>query len=210
MSKISIIIADDHKLIRETWSFMLKRDERFEVLAECGDGKQTVEIAKIKQPSIILLDVNMPVMNGFQALPELNKYACASKVICISSHSEPAYVRKMIRLGARGYVTKNSPRQEMFEAIEEVHKGNIYICTDMKNHLSQMLLIKDPISLPSLTPKEKEVVKFLKDGLISDKIAKELNLSIKTIERHRHNILTKLKLKNTASLINYFNNYGDL
>ena len=209
MAKISIMIVDDHTLIRETWSFLLGRDENFDVIAEVGDGEQAVEIAKQKRPNIVLLDINMVPLNGFDILKLIRKFSPGSKVIAVSMHSQPAYAKKMLRLGARGYVTKNSPRQEMIDAINDVNYGNIYICQEVKNILSDQMLGEDEgAGLNLLSEREIEVINQIKDGLSSKEIADKLGISIKTVEVHRHNILKKLKVKNTASLINYINSTG--
>ena len=209
MAKISIMIVDDHTLIRETWSFLLGRDENFDVIAEVGDGEQAVEIAKQKRPNIVLLDINMVPLNGFDILKLIRKFSPGSKVIAVSMHSQPAYAKKMLRLGARGYVTKNSPRQEMIDAINDVNEGNIYVCQEVKNILSDQMLGEDEgAGLNLLSEREIEVINQIKDGLSSKEIADKLGISIKTVEVHRHNILKKLKVKNTASLINYINSTG--
>jgi DNA-binding NarL/FixJ family response regulator len=203
------MIVDDHTLIRETWSFLLGRDENFDVIAEVGDGEQAVEIAKQKRPNIVLLDINMVPLNGFDILKLIRKFSPGSKVIAVSMHSQPAYAKKMLRLGARGYVTKNSPRQEMIDAINDVNEGNIYICQEVKNILSDQMLGEDEGGgLNLLSEREIEVINQIKDGLSSKEIADKLGISIKTVEVHRHNILKKLKVKNTASLINFINSTG--
>jgi DNA-binding NarL/FixJ family response regulator len=209
MAKISIMIVDDHTLIRETWSFLLGRDENFEVIAEVGEGEQAVEIAKTKRPNIVLLDINMVPLNGFDILKLIRKFSPGSKVIAVSMHSQPAYAKKMLRLGAKGYVTKNSPRQEMIDAIKDVNNGNIYICQEVKNILSDQMLGEDEgTGLNQLSEREIEVINQIKDGHSSKEIADRLGISIKTVEVHRHNILKKLKVKNTASLINFINSTG--
>jgi two-component system invasion response regulator UvrY len=210
MGKISILIVDDHTLIRETWSFLLGRNENFEVIAEVGDGQKAIEIARDKRPNIVLLDINMAPLNGFDVLKMIRKLSPGSKVIGVSMHSQPAYAKKMLRLGAKGYVTKNSPRQEMLDAIGEVTKGNIYVCQEVKNILSEQMLGDEEgaTGLNQLSEREMEVINQIRDGLSSKEIADKLGISIKTVEVHRHNILKKLKVKNTASLINYINSSG--
>lgn len=205
-----MMIVDDHTLIRETWSFLLGRDEKFEVIAEVGDGQRAIEIARDKRPNIVLLDINMAPLNGFDVLKMIRKLSPGSKVIAVSMHSQPAYAKKMLRLGARGYVTKNSPRQEMVDAIMDVTAGNIYICQEVKNILSEQMLGEDEgtAGLNQLSEREIEVINQIRDGLSSKEIADRLGISIKTVEVHRHNILKKLKVKNTASLINYINSTG--
>lgn len=204
------MIVDDHTLIRETWSFLLSRNESFEVIAEVGDGQQAIELARDKRPNIILLDINMAPLNGFDILKMIRKLSPGSKVIAVSMHSQPSYAKKMLRLGARGYVTKNSPRQEMLDAINEVYNGQVYICQEVKNIISVQMLGEDENTpgLNQLSEREIEVINLIRDGLSSKEIATKLNIAIKTVEVHRHNILKKLKVKNTASLINYINASG--
>jgi two-component system, NarL family, invasion response regulator UvrY len=207
MKKISIMIVDDHTLIRETWSFLLGKNENFDVVAECGDGERAIELARDKRPDVVLLDINMAPMSGFDVLKMIRKYSPSSKIIGVSMHSQPAYAKKMLRLGAKGYVTKNSPRQEMLEAIAEVSNNRIYICQEVKNILSDQMLNGDQVNpdINNLSDREMQIVRALKEGLSSKEIASELNISLKTVEVHRHNILKKLKLKNTVSLINFIN-----
>jgi DNA-binding NarL/FixJ family response regulator len=207
MKKVSIMIVDDHTLIRETWSFLLGKNENFDVVAECGDGERAIELARDKRPDVVLLDINMAPMSGFDVLKMIRKYSPGSKIIGVSMHSQPAYAKKMLRLGAKGYVTKNSPRQEMLEAISEVSNNRVYICQEVKNILSDQLLNSDQVSpdINNLSDREMQIVRALKEGLSSKEIASGLNISLKTVEVHRHNILKKLKLKNTVSLINFIN-----
>lgn len=208
MEKISVLIADDHKLIRDTWSFILNSDPRFEVIAECGDSEQAVEAARIKRPNIVLMDINMLPISGFEATEKIRKVSPASKIIGVSMHSQPAYAKKMLQIGARGYVTKNSSKEEMMKAILEVHQGNKYICEEIKNNISELVLEenKDVPNVNALTEREIQIINLIKDGQSSKEIAGHLNISLKTVEVHRHNVLKKLKLKNSASLVNFINN----
>ena len=208
MEKISILIADDHKLIRETWSFILNNDTRFIVVAECGDSEQAVEMARTKKPQIVLMDINMTPISGFEATEKIRKVSPGSKVIGDSINSQPAYAKKMLQIGARGYVTKNSSKEEMITAILEVHAGNKYICDEIKNNISELVLEenKDVPNVNALTEREIQIINLIKEGQSSKEIAQSLNISLKTVEVHRHNILKKLKLKNSASLVNFINN----
>ena len=210
MGKISIMIIDDHTLIRETWSFLLGGNEKLEVIAEEGDGGKAIDIAREKRPNIILLDINMVPLNGFDILKQIRKLSPGSKVIAVSMHSQPSYAKKMLRFGAKGYVTKNSPRQEMLDAIIEVYNGKTYICQEVKNILSDQIVNEEDskIGLNQLSEREIEIIYRIRDGMSSKEIAIKLGISIKTVEVHRHNILKKLKVKNTASLINYINSSG--
>lgn len=209
MEKITILIADDHKLIRETWSFILNSDPRFQVVSQCSNGEEAVAEAQRLRPKVALLDINMTPVTGLEATQQIRKYSPATKIIGVSMHSQPAYVKKLLKLGAHGYVTKNSPQNEMFEAIVEVNKGGRYICSEVKTILSEQAFDEEAnTGINSLSNRELEIIKHIKDGLSSKEISTTLNISLKTVEVHRHNILKKLNLKNSAALVNYINSAG--
>jgi len=208
MNKISILIADDHKLIRETWAYILNSDPRFKVIASCGNGEEAVELAKEKHPGVILMDINMSPFSGMEATKQIRKIIPDSKIIGVTMHSQPAYAKKMLQIGARGYVTKNSSKEEMIKAILEVYEGNKYICEEIRNILSDQSLNEneDSQNINTLTEREMQIINLIKQGFSSKEIAADLEISLKTVEVHRHNILKKLKLKNSASLVNFINN----
>ncbi len=208
MEKITVLIADDHKLIRETWSFILNSDPRFTVIAQCSNGEEAIEMAQKLRPKIALLDINMAPMNGIEATEQIRKFSPATKIIGVSMHSQPAYVKKLLKLGAMGYVTKNSPQQEMFDAIAAVHEGKRYICAEVKTILSEQIFEEESTGANTLSTRELDVIKHIKEGLSSKEISTQLNISLKTVEVHRHNILKKLNLKNSAALVNYINSSG--
>src|SRR6185436_19205 len=202
MEKITILLVDDHKLIRDSWSFILNNDPRFQVIGETSSGVEAIEIAKEKKPRIVLMDINMTPLNGFDATRQIRKYSPGSKVIGVSMHSMPAYARRMLQLGAMGYVTKNSSKEEMIEAIVEVNSGKKYVCDEVKNILAQQEL-EDEGGHPDmniLSRREIDIVQLIKEGLSSKEIAQRLDISLKPVEVHRYNILKKLSLKNTAAL----------
>jgi DNA-binding NarL/FixJ family response regulator len=143
-------------------------------------------------------------------ISSLHKFSPESRVIAVSMHSMPAYAKKMLQLGAMGYVTKNSSKDEMITAIIEVSNGKKYICEEVKNILAQLELDEDSdqADMNTLSRREIDIVKLLKEGLSSKEIALQLDISLKTVEVHRYNILKKLKLKNTAALVNFINTKG--
>lgn len=208
MDKITILIADDHTLVRETWSFILNTDPRFKVIAESGSGEEAVELAKQLRPNVVIMDINLPGMNGIEATQFIRKFSPTSKILGVSLHTQPTYARKMIQKGAMGYVTKNSSKEEMFKAILEVQGGKKYICDEIKNILSEQVISgeEQQSGLNALSQREIEVIAFIKKGYSSKEIANALNISVKTVEVHRYNILKKLNLKNAAALVNFINN----
>jgi len=211
MDKITILLVDDHKLIRESWSFILNSDPRFMVIGESSNADDAVDIAKDKKPQIVLMDINMTPINGFEATRLVRKYSPGSKIIGISMHSMPAYARRMLQMGAMGYVTKNSSKDELLTSIMEVNDGRKYVCEEVKNILAQQELVEDGSGQPDmnvLSRREIDIVKLIKEGMSSKEIAIRLDITLKTVEVHRYNILKKLSLKNTAALVNFINAQG--
>jgi len=203
MAQISILITDDHKLIREAWVSIINGDPRFCVVAECGNGEDAIELAKDLEPDVVIMDINLPGISGIETIPLIRKISPGSKILGISMYTQPTYARKMMKKGAMGYVTKNSGRQEMFTAIVEVHNGRKYICDEIKNIFWEQEEAETHEGFNSLSEREIEVIGFIKKGCSSKDIAEVLGLSVKTIEVHRYHILRKLNLKNTASLVRF-------
>ncbi len=208
MSRITILIADDHTLVRETWVYMLNNDPRFEVIGEASSGEEAVELARSIRPDVVLMDINLPGIKGFEATHLIRKYSPGSKILAVSLHTQPAYVKKMMQNGAKGYVTKNSSSEEFFRAIIEVYHNRVYVCSEIKNILSEQVLTGDETAngLNSLSRREIEVIGLIKRGFSSKQAADSLKIAVKTVEVHRYNILKKLNLKNAAAMVNYINN----
>lgn len=134
---IKLIIVDDHQMVRETWKMILQKDERLDVVADCGSAKEAIELAATLQPEIMLMDVNMAPVNGLQATAMIMKENPEIRIIGVSVNNEPSYARGMIQCGAKGYVTKHSTREEMIHAILEVHRGNTYICSEIREKMPE-------------------------------------------------------------------------
>jgi len=207
MKKIRVLIAEDHKLIRETWTSMLDMDGRFDVIAACSDTISAISIARKKRPDVILMDINIHPLNGFQATARLSKISPDFKVIALSFHTEISCVRKMFDSGARGYVTKNTGYAELMEAIILVHQGNRYVCSEIKETGYEIVAeaqIKE-FATAMLTKKELAVSRFIQFGLRTKEIADNLNVSVRTVDTHRYNIFRKLKINSSISLITLLN-----
>jgi len=201
---IRIVIADDHKLFGETLSDMLVTNSDFEVVALCGNSEEAIEIVRAEEPDIVLMDINMPPISGIEATKTISSFS-KSRVIGLSMHAHPVYAKNMIRAGAKGYVTKNSSKEEIFSAVCEVKNGNRYICSEIKNMISDNLMDDDDEKPHAglLTAREIQIIEFIRGGFSSKEIASSISVSPKTVEVHRHNILKKLKLKNSSSLVNF-------
>jgi two-component system invasion response regulator UvrY len=211
MQPIKLFIVDDHTLLREAFKMTLASHPDFLVIGEAGDGENAVELVPRLRPDVITMDINLPGINGIEATKQIRRMLPGAKVLGISLHTQPSYARKMMKAGAYGYVTKNTSTNEMFKAIMEVYGGKKYICAEIKNILSGHITGEDEqAKIESLSLREIEVIKHIKDGRSSKEIAQALFISVKTIEVHRYNILKKLRLKNVAALVNFINNHPEL
>lgn len=206
--KITIIIFDDHNLVAEMWSELINSDERFSVIAICNDtSAKSIELVKTKKPDVVIMDINIQPLSGIDATKLVRKESPGSKIIGVSMHNQPSFAKRMLKNGATGYVTKSSNRNEMFEAITAVSTGQKYICKEIQENLSKQVLVDDDTpDISKLSEREIDVLKHIKDGLSSKEIAEKLFLSSRTVEVHRSNILKKLNLKNTASLLKFIHN----
>jgi len=207
---IRVIIADDHKLLCELWTIILSEDDRFSVIANCEDGRQAIELSQQLKPDIVIMDINMLHVSGVEATEEITRMLPSVKVLGVSAFAVPKYARQMILAGAKGYVTKNSSKEELINAIMQVHSGKKYICEEIKELLSEEAFSeeKPAVSADALTDRELEVIEEIKRGLSSREIAMAMNISMKTVEVHRHNILKKLNMRNSAALINFINTHS--
>jgi two-component system invasion response regulator UvrY len=211
MQPIKLFIVDDHTLLREAFKMTLASHPDFLVIGEAGDGENAVELVPRLRPDVITMDINLPGISGIEATKQIRRMLPGAKVLGISLHTQPSYARKMMKAGAYGYVTKNTSTNEMFKAIMEVYGGKKYICAEIKNILSGHITGEDEqAKIESLSLREIEVIKHIKDGRSSKEIAQALFISVKTIEVHRYNILKKLRLKNVAALVNFINNHPEL
>lgn len=129
---IRVAIADDHNRVRQAWVYILSRNPGIQIVAECSSGEEAVKAVQEHAPDVILMDINMYPMNGFEAAEEITRSCPSTKIIAMSIHSDLSYVNRMLKVGASGYVTKNSPSQEMVTAIEHATRGEQYLCTEIQ------------------------------------------------------------------------------
>jgi DNA-binding NarL/FixJ family response regulator len=206
MIPIRILIAEDYLLLRELWSITLNEDRRFQVVAACEDGDEAVLLFKSLRPDIVLMDISLVRVSGVEATTEIISIQPSAKIIGLTAFALPRYAKQLLQAGARGYVTKNSPKEELFEAIIQVYQGNKYICREIKDAISsEMFADKSENSIDMLSQRESQIILLIKEGMLSREIALHLNLSMNTVEVHRHNILKKLNLRNSAALVNFVN-----
>ncbi|MEJ1238782.1 response regulator transcription factor [Chryseolinea sp. T2] len=201
MTPIRIILADDHSLIREGFKAILGQSDRFVIVAEPQNGVELVEFALSTKPDVILTDLSMPRMNGFEAMDEIRKADRDVKFVILTMHEEREYILRAIKAGASGYLLKNTERIELEHAIITVHEGGKYFSPSINNILAEAVLRPDGGEVGELTAREKEVLELVANGHSTKQIADMLKISIRTVESHRINMLKKMKVNNSAELI---------
>lgn len=202
MKQIRLVLADDHQLIREGFRALLGNNERLEIVGEAEDGVELVQMVRQRQPDLVLADIHMPNLNGLDALKQLIAEFPSIKFIVLTMHDEREYVLNAIRLGASGYVMKNVERKELEKAIMAVHEGGKYFSPEVANVLAESVARPSAVmEFPEISPREKEVLMLVAEGLSTKQVADRLGISTRTVESHRINMLKKLKAGNTAELI---------
>jgi two-component system response regulator NreC len=205
------MLVDDHVVIRAGLRSLLNAETDFEVVSEAADGSQVLQMAEQTCPDIILLDISMPNMGGIEALQRLRDRLPKSKFLMLTVHEDEELLRKAIRAGASGYVVKRAAEYDLTNAIRTVYQGEMYIHTVMTRALIKDLVPSPPSRLPNenmLTNRETEVLRLIVRGHTNNQIAKILNLSTRTVEGHRANIMYKLDLHSRVELVEYAEQHG--
>lgn len=192
--KIKILLADDHSMIREGIKQLLELDENFSVIGQAGDGIECMKCLKEELPDILLLDVNMPRMNGIEVLEKIKEENINVKVLMLTIHNEVDYLLKAVDIGCDGYVLKDSDIGVLKKAILSVHNGDTFIQPDLIPILNVGLINREESSqtLEGLTKRELEVLKLITEGLFNKEIAYKLNISERTVKNHVSNIFKKI------------------
>jgi DNA-binding NarL/FixJ family response regulator len=213
MSKINIVLADDHVLVRNGIKAMLESDSQIEVVGEASNGVEALATSRALRPDIVVLDIRMPEMNGLEAAAKLKDYAPDTKAVILSMHDSEEYVLQALDAGAYGYLLKDTDRHEFLKALKQVHAGNKYFSGAVSNVLANRLLNNKPTSFGStaggqvedpyhLTKREKELLRLIIDGKSNKDIADSLDKSVRTIETHRFNIMKKMGVTNAIDMVN--------
>ena len=201
MNEIKLIIADDHELFRNGLVELLKKHDDIKIVKSVADGFEFMNVIKGEiEADIVLLDLTMPKMDGFQVLKELKNLNAKIKPIVISMHSVGNYIAKCAKMGAYGYLLKNTDESELIFAIRTVYKGKKYFSSEISEKMINFMSAQS-VSENVLSNKETEVLELISKGLTTKEIAAKLFVSSRTIETHRTNILKKFEVKNTAELI---------
>ena len=198
--KISLVIVDDHPLVLDGLVSRLERSDQVEVVGLANNGEEAIKLVEHIMPSVVLMDINMPVMNGIEAAEIFKEKFPNVKLLVLSMHNDREYVMNMARSGAKGYVLKSASADEMLMAIKAVHMGGVYFSPDIAKILASQ---PDSYMDDTLSSREQVVLSLLASGLSNKEMARELDISVRTIETHRRNIKTKLDISTTPGLVRY-------
>ena len=202
---ISILLADDHRIIRDGLRSLLSTMPGMEVVGEAENGRQALRIARKNNPDLVIMDISMPDLNGIEATRQILAESPGTKVLALSMHSDRQFVIQMFRAGVSGYLLKNGAFEELVLAIDTVLKNETYLSPKIASVLVRDLLetTEDNSASSVLTPREREVLQLIAEGRSTKEIASDLNVSVKTVETHRRQIMDKLELRSVAELTKF-------
>jgi two-component system response regulator NreC len=208
MSKIRIVIADDHAILREGVRLVLQSQPDIEVVGEASNGREAVAKAGELQPDIVLMDIAMPEMNGLEATREIKRQWPEVEVLALTMHDDYEYFLALLHHGASGYVLKGASSAQLLAAIHAVHEGGVYIHPSVAKNLvadyiSRMEPGEEKARYDGLSERERQVLKLVAEGKTSQEVADELVVSVNTIQTHRAHIMTKLNLRNRGDIVRY-------
>lgn len=204
---IRILLADDHQILRDGLRSMIENEEGMSVVAEAGDGRQAVRLAKEFKPDVVIMDISMPDLNGIDATRKIVRSLPGVKVLALSMHSDRRFVLGMLEAGAVGYLIKNCAFNELASAVRSVALGKLYLCPSIQGIVVESYLNKKPSVAYAaggpITPREREVLQLIAEGMSNKQIGAHLGIAGKTADAHRRNIMAKLKIDSVAALTKY-------
>jgi len=203
-SPYKIVIAEDHTILRQGLRALLSFDPDFEVVGEAEDGRAAVRSVETLSPDLVLMDLSMPRMTGMEAITEIKKRSPATKIVVLTIHKDEEYILSALKAGADGYVLKDAGQDELRTAVKNVLAGKRYLSPDISEKVIGGYLegkrALEATPWDTLTQREREVLKLIAEGYTNKKVAEYLFISLKTVEKHRSNLMRKLDLHNTAAL----------
>jgi DNA-binding NarL/FixJ family response regulator len=209
MERIAVLLAEDHMIVREGLRALLEAEDDIEVIGEAQTGREAVQLTRKLRPGVVVMDIAMPLLNGLEATRRILKAVPATRVLILSAHGDDEYIRQVVLLGAAGYLIKQTSADLLSKAIREVQKGNTFFSPSIANRLHSLSLesldgrgvLKKKRT--GLSSREAEVLQLIAEGKANKQVARELGISIKTVEKHRQHLMTKLDLHDTAGLTRY-------
>lgn len=208
MSKIRLLLVDDHEIVRAGLRLLFVAEDDMEIVGEASSGEEALEMAQELQPDVVIMDVAMPGMSGIEATRRLKEIDPDLVILALTMHEDEEYFFEMLNAGVSGYIPKRAAPDDLVSAIRVVNEGNVFLYSTLAQYLAQDFLDRMDSEESSeiaeeLTPREREVLAHIGEGLTNQEIAEKLVISVKTVDRHRENITRKLNIHNRASLIKY-------
>ncbi len=204
---IRILIVDDHSITREGLKVLLNKTENFEVVAEAENGRAAISLTRKLQPDVVVMDINMPHLNGVDASRQILSELPQTRIIALSMYSDKSYVRGMLKSGVSGYLLKNCAFEELSGAIDTVMRGQTYLSPKIseivRKEFVKMMTTEEIGTTELLTDKEREVLQLIAEGRKTKEIAERLHISVKTVEARRSKIMEKLNINNVAGLTKF-------
>lgn len=206
---IRVLIVDDHEIVRSGMKMMLENESQLELIGECENGQQAIEKAQMLQPDVIIMDITMPEMNGIEATRQIKEKMPDIAVLAMTVHEDSDYFFEMLKAGASGYVPKRVASDELLRAIEVVANGHVFlepgVATNLVTDYLERVNSDDDARdrYDGLTPREQEVLTLIAEDFTNQAIANKLGISVKTVERHRENLMRKLDLHSRTALVKY-------
>ena len=207
--KITVLLADDHAIVRQGLSALLKTDGHFLIVGEAKNGREAVDLARTLKPDVILMDIAMPMLNGLEATRQILAADPAAKIVILSAHSDDEYIDRMSKAGIAGFLEKQSSAEILAKAICEVALGRTYFSPSIAKRMPNTLntpLDRNGLAKANatrLTTREAEVLQLVAEGSANKQVASQLGISIKTVEKHRQHLMDKLNIHDTAGLTRY-------
>ena len=200
--KIRILLADDHGVVRQGFRLILNQEPDMEVIGEAGDGAETVRLVLQHRPTLVIMDIAMPRINGVEATRRIIEAWPEAKILILSMHKDAVYVRETLRAGAKGYLLKESIDQDLLRAVRAVAQGDCFLSPEVSTTVVQEYQqVADPFD--QLTAREREVLQMLAEGKVAKEIAGELDISVYTVAAHRGRIMKKLSLKSSTEIVRF-------
>src|SRR5215467_462224 len=209
MASISIMLVDDHNIVREGLKALLQAETDLTVVAEARTGREAVQLATQHRPEVVVMDLAMPLLNGWEATRQILKAVPSTRVVVLSTYGDDEHIQQAISTGAAAYLLKQTAAADLVKAIREVKRGNAYFSPPIAKRLSEQTCRPaaegEPAKAadPELTPREAEVLQLIAEGFANKQIAAELGLSVKTVEKHRQQVMHKLRIHDIAGLVRH-------
>ena len=205
MKRITVLLAEDHTIVREGFRRMLELEDDLQIVGEAQDGRRAVALVRELRPAVVLMDIAMPLLNGLEATRQIIKAVPATKVLILSSYDDDRFIEQSVEGGATGYLLKQSAANDLIRAIQEVNKGRTFYSPTIQKRLNARVPGRNGQhkALDKLSRREAEVLQLIAEGKPNKQIAGELSISIKTVEKHRQQVMNKLNIHDIAGLTRY-------